>query len=183
MRDATLGAVLQINAAFEPMSFTSVRTALRLVVKDKAIIVEDRGREIHPGISLPSVIRLRHYKHIPVRIQILTRKNILSRDGYTCMYCDKRLPAGELTLDHVQPQSRGGRDTWDNLVACCSPCNRRKADRTPEEAGMPLLRRPKPASIHTSRHILRNMGAELPEWRKYLFYDAPEHAHVTRGVA
>ncbi len=62
------------------------------------------------------------------------------RDRYTCQYCHKSLPSGELTLDHVVPRSRAGETTWENLVACCHPCNNRKGSRTPEEAGMKLAR-------------------------------------------
>lgn len=126
----------------------------------------------------PSVIRLKRYRYIPVRMQILSRKNILARDHYSCQYCDKKLPPAELTLDHIHPQSKGGRDTWDNLVACCSPCNKKKADKTPEEAGMMLRRRPRPATVHTSRAIMRNMGSEDPIWQKYLFYNSDHTEHV-----
>lgn len=172
MRNATTNtAVLVLSAAFEPVSIVAARRALTLIVKEKAVIQEHTGREAHVGIMFPSVVRLKEYTYIPCRTQIISRRNILLRDHHTCMYCGKKGNPQALTLDHVIPSSRGGRNTWENLVACCQPCNRRKADRTPEEAGMALLHKPRPASIHTSRHILRSMGSEDVRWRKYLYYD------------
>ena len=164
-------AVLQINASFEPTSFISGKDAARLVAKGAAVIEEARDREIRPGFPLPSVIRLTRYANIPHRIQILSRKNLYIRDRYTCQYCGQKPGVQSLDLDHVQPKSRGGRDTWDNLVTSCKTCNRRKADRTPEEANMPLLSRPRPVTIHTARHLLRSLGESEPVWRKYLYFD------------
>jgi len=109
---------------------------------------------------------------VPVRLQVTTRRNILMRDAYRCQYCGVKFHGGDLTLDHVIPRARGGRNVWENLVACCHKDNHRKADRTPEEAGMELLRRPLPASVHTSRFILRTMGLEVNEWSRYLYADS-----------
>jgi 5-methylcytosine-specific restriction endonuclease McrA len=100
----------------------------------------------------------------------LSRKNILLRDRNTCQYCATVLPSGELTLDHVTPRSRGGSSTWENLVACCHTCNRRKGNQSPLEAGMKLMREPRAFNLHTSRHIMRLMGRSDDKWRKYLFY-------------
>lgn len=171
MSHAKSQAVLVINASFEPVAITSLRRALVLVVKDSALILEHTGREIHAGIMWPSVIRLKKYRHIPHRVQVLTRKNILVRDSHQCQYCGETFSAMELTLDHVIPRSKGGGSTWHNLVACCGPCNRKKADRNPAEANMPLLRIPNPVTIHTSRHILRGLGAHDEQWKRYMFYN------------
>ena len=92
------------------------------------------------------------------------------RDRYTCQFCGRVFPAGELTLDHVIPRSRGGHTDWDNLVACCHSCNNRKGDRLPEEAGLKLMRPPRPFTLHTSRQLMRMMGSSDERWRKYLFY-------------
>jgi 5-methylcytosine-specific restriction endonuclease McrA len=121
-------------------------------------------------VRLPSVIRLLEYRRIPHQTRALSRKNILMRDRYTCQYCHRILPSGELTLDHVIPRSRAGETAWENLVACCHPCNNRKGSRTPEEAGMKLARQPHPFSLHTSRHLMRILGKGESQWRKYLFY-------------
>jgi 5-methylcytosine-specific restriction endonuclease McrA len=92
------------------------------------------------------------------------------RDRYTCQYCQRTLSSGELTLDHVIPRARAGESAWENLVACCHPCNNHKGSRTPEEAGMKLTRQPRPFSLHTSRHLMRLLGKSDEQWRKYLFY-------------
>lgn len=175
MQDATLSAVLQINASYEPLAFCSTRRAIILFVNGKAEIIEDRGKEIHKGIPFPSVIRLVEQAKIPHKTQTLSRKNILLRDRNTCMYCGVVQHAGELTLDHILPRAQGGRDSWQNLVACCKKCNRFKADRTPEQAGMMLIHKPRPSTMHTSRFILRSMGAEDENWKKYLYYDSDGH--------
>ena len=140
------------------------------MTKGKAIVEVATNYQVYPGIFVPSVIRLKKYTRIPYMPQKVTKRNICVRDSNKCMYCGEEFSAGQLTLDHVFPRSRGGRWTWDNLVAACHVCNRKKADRTPEEAGMPLIHRPLPMTAHTSRFILRQMGSEIREWNRYLFH-------------
>ena len=182
MSNVTNSAVLVINQALEPVSICALRRALTLLVKDSATVQEGFEYDIYPGIPRPRVIRLKRYRYIPIRVQTLSRKNILLRDRHRCSYCDKPFHPSVLTLDHVIPKSKGGRDTWDNLVACCDFCNKKKGDKSLEESGMTLLRKPRPATVHTSRHILRNLGAEDPAWRKYLYFDSSEdRQYVTRG--
>ena len=103
-------------------------------------------------------------------MQVVSRKNLYARDGYRCQYCGEEFAAKDLTLDHVMPKSQGGQSRWENLVACCQSCNRKKGNRTPSEAGMELLRTPRALTIHTSRGMLRQAGVEHHEWRKYLYY-------------
>ena len=100
----------------------------------------------------------------------MTRRNILTRDLNACQYCGVVFPSSSLTLDHVLPQSRGGRGTWENLLTCCHSCNRRKRDRTPEEAGMALIRMPRAVDVHTARSLMRTRGEDFPAWRKYLYF-------------
>jgi hypothetical protein len=107
-----------------------------------------------------------------MRMQTLTRRNVLLRDRYICQYCVRRFSPGELTLDHVVPRSKGGASSWSNLVACCSPCNRKKADKTLEESGLTLYRRPRPVTIHTARFLMRSLGVEDPFWRRYLYTES-----------
>lgn len=171
MSNAKNQSVLVLNASFEAIAICHLRRALVLLVKDAALTQEHIGREIHAGIMWPSVIRLKRYRHVPHRVQVLTRRNILVRDGHQCQYCGETFSAMELTLDHVIPRSKGGLSTWENLVACCSADNRRKADRTPEEANMPLLRRPRPVTLHTARGILRSQGEAERQWQRYLYFD------------
>ena len=128
--------------------------------------------KVAPGLIVSSVIKLLYYRHVPIRVQVCSRKNIYVRDGHRCQYCGSRFESVALTLDHIVPRSRGGRSEWGNLVAACSKCNHRKADRTPEEAGMRLLRRPLPATIHTPRFILQSLGSETSEWARFLWHDS-----------
>jgi 5-methylcytosine-specific restriction endonuclease McrA len=165
--------VLVLNATFEPINVTAVRRALVLMLKGVAQAEETNHTQVHStskAIQVPSVIRLLTYRHIPQQSRALSRKNILLRDRNTCQFCAAAFPASELTLDHVVPRSRGGRSSWENLVACCYACNNRKGDRTPEEAGLKLQRRPRPFTLHTSRQLMRLIGHRDEKWRKYLFY-------------
>jgi 5-methylcytosine-specific restriction endonuclease McrA len=165
--------VLVLNASFEPINICAARRALVLVLKGIASAEELSSNAVHStrrAIRVPSVIRLLEYRRIPHQTRALSRKNILMRDRYTCQYCMKVLPAGELTLDHVIPRSRAGESAWENLVACCHHCNNRKGCRTPEEAGLKLARQPRPFSLHTSRQLMRMLGKGDEQWQKYLFY-------------
>jgi len=163
--------VLVINASYEPLDITSAKRALKKVVKKVAIIEEEReGREIYPGIPMPSVVRLLEYRRVPAHLTRITRKNFYLRDRYRCQYCGKRFRGQDLTLDHIIPKSRGGPDTWENLVSCCKICNQLKDNRTPAEAGMILLHKPKTLTVHTSKFMMRQVGLEEDaQWGKYLY--------------
>ncbi len=165
--------VLVLNATYEPINVTAARRAIVLVLKGVATTEEENGSFIHSTrmtIRIPSVIRLTQFRRIPHQRRALSRKNVLLRDRYSCQFCGRVLPAHALTLDHVIPRSRGGHTDWDNLVACCHTCNNQKGDRLPEEAGLKLLRPPRPFTLHTSRQIMRMVGSSDKKWRKYLFY-------------
>ncbi len=166
--------VLVLNASYEPINICGASRALVLVLKGIARTEEEHGLMLHAQrsrIAMPSVIRLLEYRRIPYQTRALSRKNILLRDRNTCQYCGEALPSSDLTLDHVIPRSRGGNSTWENLVACCHACNRRKGNRMLHEIDdMILLRDPRPFSLHTSRQIMRMLGRGDDRWRKYLFY-------------
>ena len=166
--------VLVLNSSYEPINVCAARRALVLVLKGVAAAEEHGTAQVHSArqaIRVPSVIRLLEYRRMPHQTRSLSRKNILMRDRYTCQYCLKTLNSGELTLDHVIPRSRAGETTWENLVACCHPCNRHKGNRMLSEIDdMILLRDPRPFSLHTSRQIMRMLGRADDRWRKYLFY-------------
>lgn len=188
--------VLVLNSAFEPLNITSVKRAMKLIMKNRAKAVESHedqkfysgkmwdersGELVTVDFFLPSVIRLLEYRYIPIRTQIVTRKNIFNRDKNMCMYCGMVFPSRSLTLDHIIPRSRGGKSSWENLVTCCVPCNKRKGDKMLHELhDMKLKHEPKPISSHTSRFILRNMGDGDPLWRKYLFFtnDSLENTYL-----
>jgi len=165
--------VLVLNASYEPINVCAARRAIVLVLKGIAMTEEVNGHTLHAArlaLRIPSVIRLLEYRRIPHQTRALSRKNILLRDRNTCQYCAQVLPSAELTLDHVIPRSRGGLSTWENLVAACHYCNRKKGNQYAQEAGMKLLREPRAFTLHTSRHIMRMMGRSDAKWRKYLFY-------------
>jgi 5-methylcytosine-specific restriction endonuclease McrA len=165
--------VLVLNATYEPVHVTAARRAIVLVLKGVARTEEANHAVVHSpsfAMAVPSVIRLLEYRHIPRQTRALSRKNILLRDRNTCQFCGNTFPAADLTLDHVTPRSRDGQTAWENLVACCHACNNRKGDRTPEEAGLRLIRRPRPYTLHTNRQLMRLLGHAEEKWRKYLFY-------------
>ncbi len=168
--------VLVLNASYEPINICGARRALVLVLKGVARTEEEQGAVLHAArmhVGMPSVIRLLEYRRIPHQTRALSRKNILLRDRNACQYCGVILTAGELTLDHVIPRSRGGMSTWENLVACCHNCNRRKGNQLLHElTDMKLQREPRPFSLHTSRHIMRMIGSADAAWRKYLYFEA-----------
>lgn len=168
--NAMLQPVLVLNGSYEPINITGARRAIVLVLKGAAVIEESRGIPIHRDLMLPSVVRLRQFRRIPHRIQQLSRRSIYIRDNYTCQYCAEKFSAHALTLDHVIPRAQGGLNRWENLVTSCKPCNHTKDSRTPEEAGMKLLRVPRPLTIHTSRGMMRLAGHSEPTWQRYLFY-------------
>ncbi|MBI1320988.1 MAG: HNH endonuclease [Candidatus Hydrogenedens sp.] len=159
--------VLVLNKSWIAVNVTSLRRAMLLLFHDSARVVhphdyslydfdswcalsnaEDgfsEGRYIYTPnmrVRLPEVIVLNAYNRFVKREVRLSRKNIFERDRHVCQYCKRKFSKADLTIDHVMPRSRGGRDTWENLVLACVKCNIRKGSRTPDEAHMPLLRRP-----------------------------------------
>lgn len=162
------GHVLVLNQDYQPLSVCGVRKSLMLLYLEKAELLHPRTdrtiRTVSRQVDFPSVIRLRKYARAPFQSIVLTRKNILRRDGNRCQYCGTH---EDLTIDHVLPKSRGGADTWENLVAACHRCNHRKGSRTPREADMPLRREP-----FRPHHILFLQGTVAhvdEEWRPYLY--------------
>ena len=160
--------VLVLNQDYQPLSVCSVQRSVKLLFLDKAeMLHEDPGkviRTVDQEFSYPSVIRLRYYIRIPYSRIVLTRKNIMKRDRHICQYCGVR---SDLTLDHVMPKSRGGKDTWENLVTACNKCNVKKGNRTPDEAKMPLKTAPyRPIHITFFQNL---MGGVQEHWKPYLY--------------
>jgi 5-methylcytosine-specific restriction endonuclease McrA len=155
---------LVLNRSWTPISTTSVRRAITLVVRGAAGVVDPetcevdgfegwvktsasavgtatiRGYEV--VLRVPEVIVLRKYDGYPVRGVAFTRRNVYRRDGFSCMYCGRRPGLSDLTIDHVVPRSRGGKSTWENCVTACRGCNARKANRHTNEVGFHLARTP-----------------------------------------
>lgn len=150
----------------EPLSVVPARRALVLVLTDKADVVHTNGhryRSERLDLAAPSVLRLRRYVHVPYRRRAsLSRRGVFVRDGGRCQYCGR---AAE-NVDHVLPRSRGGPHEWENVVASCRRCNSRKKDRTPEEAGMGLLRAP--YAPRAAFCLVVAVGRLDPDWEAYL---------------
>lgn len=141
--------VILENVTGDTLALLSMRRAVVLLLKGKATLVEaDVERKIRSAereLDYPLVIRLVKYVWIPFPRLALSRKGVLMRDGDVCQYagCRKTInKRNQITIDHVIPRSRGGDHSWENVVAACYSCNNHKANRTPEEAGMRLVRKP-----------------------------------------
>lgn len=150
--------VLILNADFRAMSVCSVQKAFMLVFLQKAEIIHRAEgailRTVSRSYPMPSVIRLLSYAPVPYKGVMMNWQNIYKRDGHSCQYCGSR---DNLTLDHVQPRSRGGKLSWTNLVTACRRCNSLKGDRTPEEANMPLLNQPyRPSFVVFLREFMKS---------------------------
>ncbi len=162
--------VLVLNQAYEPVMVTNAKRAVILMLLGKAegvVNYDEIVRSPSFQMPLPSIVRLDRYVRVRDKEIVLTRKNILKRDNHRCQYCSRM--SVPLTLDHVVPKQHGGKDTWENLVAACHPCNVHKGNRTPTEAGMPLVRRPhKPSRITYFQKFVRKHQAP---WRPYLFME------------
>ena len=162
---------LLLNSTYEPLKVISWQRAVTMLWLGKVEVVRTyQGvlRAVSWTIRQPAVVRLVNFvRRHRVRISF-SRRNIFVRDGFRCQYCGVRLPAGELTCDHVTPRSVGGASSWDNLVAACGPCNCRKGNRTPEQARMHLRRRPsRPDALAPAQ--LEVGGGNAPEqWREFL---------------
>src|SRR5690606_27613318 len=141
-RGASMSRALVLNATFEPLCVVSDRRAVVLVLGQTAEVLHASDALMHSAhlvMAVPSVVRLRRFVRVPYRWNTpLNRRSIFARDGHRCQYCDG--PAE--SIDHVVPRSRGGRHTWDNVVAACRPCNVRKRDRLLEETSMRLRQAP-----------------------------------------
>jgi len=159
--------VLVLNQDYQAITLCSPERAFVLVYLNKAELIsvnsKRKMRSVSQEFTFPSIIRLNRYITLPYKKVSLNRQNIFKRDGYHCVYCGTR---DRLTLDHVHPRSRGGRDSWHNLVTACQKCNTLKGDRTPEEANMPLSHKPfRPSFIMFLRDF---NGKVVEEWKPYL---------------
>jgi len=161
--------VLVLNQNYEPLNVCRVRRAVVLLYYGKAEMLENGTGFIHSVSSnfpVPSVIRLAYLIKRPRPQRKLTRLEVFNRDQYTCQYCGKQ--THQLTLDHVIPRYRGGEHVWENVVSACIPCNRRKAGKTPNEAGMRLIHQPMPPRGGASFYIPRSYLQTWKQWQKYL---------------
>ncbi len=160
--------MLVLNATYEPINVCTIRRAVVLLLKDKAEVIEKSEWALHSAtqtIDRPVVIRLVTYVRIPrdTHRRKITRRAVFARDGWTCQYCGSR---SNLTVDHVVPRSKGGASSWENIVASCAPCNRRKGDLLPRQVGMSLLKAPRTPGPAVFIHVA---SPTIPAaWQQYL---------------
>lgn len=156
--------VLVLNRSWQPISTTTVRAALCLLMREAAWALDPQTYQVYDfeawseretgglahvrGVSrafcAPQIIVLRRYSRQPRHRVPFSRRNLFRRDGFRCQYCAQELPASRLSVDHVRPRSRGGVDGWENCVSACLPCNVKKGNRYLHETPMRLLRKPQP---------------------------------------
>jgi len=184
--------VLVLNRNFYAIHIADWQRALSLVYVDHARVVDDEYRtydfddwrelskmmDVAPSgfittpsfrIALPEVIVLKNYDRLPVGEVKFTRRNIYEHYGYRCCYCGVKFGTAELNLEHVLPRSRGGKTDWANIVTACIPCNLRKADRLPQEAGMRLLIQPnKPKWQGSSSLVFRSPVKIKASWQRFI---------------
>ncbi len=160
--------VLLLNQSYQPLMTMSAKRAIILSFTDKVDVIERYSEKVHSislSILLPSVIRLKNYVRFNRKNIPLNRRNILKRDNYTCQYC--KSSSNFMTVDHILPKHKGGKDSWENLVAACVPCNTRKGNKLLKDTDMKLLKKPKAPSM------LFNMQKDLSNaqnsWKPYLF--------------
>jgi 5-methylcytosine-specific restriction endonuclease McrA len=162
-----MARVLVLNASYEPLSVVTERRAIVLVLHRKANLVvgkDERWSSEDSFFEVPSVVRLNRFVKVPYRRTApVTRRAVFGRDGHLCQYCGG--PAE--SIDHVMPRSKGGGHTWENVVACCRPCNIRKGDRLPGGSGFRLRTKPGPPRRHA--WIYASTGFQVdPAWQPYL---------------
>jgi 5-methylcytosine-specific restriction endonuclease McrA len=163
--------VLVLNQNFEPLSVCCARRAVVMMYLGKAEIIETvdglKFRSQKTEIPVPSIVRLDYYVKVPGKRVLLTRKNIIKRDGGRCQYCgEKKI---KMTVDHIIPKIYGGKDTWENLVCACMECNNKKGHHLPEQAGLKLSKKPRKPNHIT--FIQKFIGVSDNRWRRYLFMD------------
>jgi len=172
------GQVLLLNGStWEPIAVIGIPRAMNLLLAGKALVIEETGnflRTVRRQFAIPSVIALKHYINVPRRQAPWSRKGVLIRDHYQCIYCGalpgetlqgKVLTKSSMTIDHLTPRSRGGKDTWTNTACACPRCNHRKSNKLPHEAGMRLLwepRRPR------TNYVVLEFGTENESWKRYI---------------
>ena len=160
--------VLILNQSYQPLMTLGAKRAIILSFTEKVEVLErynDEIRSINLSIFMPSVIRLKDYVRFNNKKISLNRKNILKRDNHICQYCSSK--SNLLTIDHIVPKHKGGRDSWENLVAACVPCNTKKGNKLLKDINMVLLKKPKAPSFLFN--IQNDLSNSQNSWKPYLF--------------
>ena len=166
---------LLLNASYEPLLIVGWQRAMTLLFQGKAEVIEEHDEEVHSvkvTFKIPSVLRMLSMVKIRRRAPVkFTRLNIFTRDGFTCQYCVQKFETEELTFDHVVPVAQGGKKTWENIATACVACNSRKEGRTPEQAGMHLLKKPKQPVWAQMITITIGIKTMPKTWADYLYWN------------
>ena len=166
---------LLLNATFEPLKVISWQRAMSLWCDGRVEIIDTHDvekRAVTFSFKVPSIVRLLRFVRVKNLHQVkFSRANIYVRDEYTCQYCQEVFEPEDLTFDHVIPVVKGGTRSWDNIVTCCMPCNRRKDDRTPEQAGMTLRHRPRRPTASARFRATFGVRKTPESWRDYLYWN------------
>lgn len=161
---------LLLNQSYETLNFITFERAIKLVINEKVEVVETWDDDVlswaNGKMKLPAVLRLKRYIKFTNRRIKFNRRAIFRRDSFTCQYCSAALTLSTITIDHVLPKRAGGRNNWENCVSCCGACNRKKRDRTPEEAGMQLLQIPTAPQNYLLADYLF-MAPKHSSWNQY----------------
>lgn len=164
---------LLLNAGYEPLRIIGWQRAFVLLFQGKAELLEKYGVSIHTvdnEFPVPAVLRLNRWVNLKRQSPVIrfSRANVYLRDDFRCQYCYQRYSEKELTLDHVLPVVRGGKKTWENIVAACIRCNQRKGDRRPEEVGLKLLRMPHVPKFLAGLAVSSRSKGHPEIWEPYL---------------
>lgn len=161
---------LKLDSAYRPIEIIDAIEALVMCIIGKAIPVETYEKKINSptkAFNLPAVIVLKSVVKFRFTTVVCNRQNIVWRDNNQCQYCANYFPYDKLTMDHVIPKSRGGKNTWENLVAACKKCNQKKGSRTPKESGMIPLKKPIRPKANILRTVSKSQISDL--WKDYLW--------------
>jgi 5-methylcytosine-specific restriction endonuclease McrA len=167
---------LVLNASFEPLHIVTWQRAIQLLFQGKVEVIEESDHEVHTvrlTIKVPAVLRLIQYIPLTKKKQLVrfSRANIFLRDHHTCQYCGKAFAKSHLTLDHVIPIVQGGRKGWENIVTACKSCNQRKGGRTPAQAQMHLIRKPRQPTWLPTVSLQLGLSRAPERWKIYLKLD------------
>jgi 5-methylcytosine-specific restriction endonuclease McrA len=167
---------LVLNASFEPLHIVSWQRAIQLLFQGKVEVIEEYDREIRTvkiSIKVPAVLRLLTYVPLSRKKHIVrfSRANIFLRDNHHCQYCGHKFGKSHLTLDHVIPIVQGGRKGWENIVTACKPCNQHKGGRTPAQANMHLVRKPRQPMWLPTANLQLGIQRTPERWKIYLKLD------------
>jgi 5-methylcytosine-specific restriction endonuclease McrA len=163
---------LVLNASFEPIHIVPWQRAIQLLFQGKVEVVEESDREIRSvrvTIKVPAVLRLLQYVPLKKKKQMIrfSRENVFLRDQLLCQYCGHKFSRSQLTLDHVTPVVQGGKKSWENIVTSCKPCNQRKGGRTPGQANMALIRKPREPNWLPGHELHVTLQLWPERWRVY----------------